>query len=107
MPDDKQWNEIDWISNLNKLTDISDSDSDSYDDVSKNDDDDTDDIPSNNDQLKQCRYRKAIKECAHYDINSKILTFALNLPRGKYKRKAHTHHIQYESAHLGDETPAN
>eukprot|EP01084_Bolivina_argentea_P115363 205162_1 len=52
MSDDKQWNEIDWISSLN------------------NDDDDNNNIPLNNNKIKRCRYRKAIQECVHYDVHS-------------------------------------
>eukprot|EP01083_Nonionella_stella_P055777 147047_1 len=68
MSDDKSWNEIDWISSLNHET------------------------PSD-DVFKQCRTNKAIEECAHYDLHHKKLTFAIKVPKGRYKRHTPSHHL--------------
>ena len=65
MSDDKAWNEIDWISNLN-------------DKISS---------PNNDDKFRQCRYRKHIQECAHFDINKKIITFSVRVPKTMQKRE--------------------
>eukprot|EP01083_Nonionella_stella_P151069 482266_1 len=75
MSDDKSWNEIDWISRLNSM--LSDNEMD---------------IPSD-DVFKQCRTNKAIEECAHYDLHHKKLTFAIKVPKGRYKRHTPSHHL--------------
>eukprot|EP01084_Bolivina_argentea_P035791 66298_1 len=77
MSDDKSWNEIDWMSRLNsRLNDVDDKLRLAQDDV-----------------FKQCRLKKAIEECAHYDINHKKLTFSIKVPKGRYKHHTPLHHL--------------